>query len=859
AKAELEAYGITYDELFRAVSENNRLVTAGALETGPGRFQIKVRGLFESAGDALSLSIRADDEAVVTLGDVASVRRTFKDRDVYARFNGKPALALQVSKRIGTNLIDTTAAIRERTAEVAADWPDTVEVAYSLDQSVWITDSLAQLGASITTAVLLVMIVVVAVLGVRSGLLVGIAIPSSFMLSFLLLGIFGLTVNFMVLFGMVLAVGMLVDAGIVVVEYADRKLAEGLSKQDAFAMAGKRMFWPIISSTATTLAAFLPFLFWDTMPGQYMSVLPKTLIFVLTSSLVMALIFLPVVGSIFGGRPKSDTAALQALSGADGDPLRAPGLTGLYARLIARLIRHPLAVVAIAVAIVWGVFSWFGSTDHRLEFFVDTEPEQVQAFIRARGNLSPAEQDAIGQEAEALIADLDGVKSIYTTAGEGGGGGFFDNPPPEDAIATLFVDFLPHGERRNGRVLQAEITERLSVLPGVFVEVRPPESGPPVGKDIQVVLRSGDAELLDAAARKVRDQINHIPGLIEIEDTLPLPGVEWDLRIDREMAGRFGVDVTELGAAVQLVTDGVLLGRYRPDDSEDEIDIRVRFSETARDINQLDALRVATAEGMIPIANFVERTPAPQVDRIARRDGKRVIEVRANATEGYAANLIIDDLKAWLDTADIDPAVSVGFGGADEETQEAGAFFVVAMAAALFMMGAILLLQFNNFWHIFLTLLAVVLSITGVLLGIQLTFPYISVLMVGTGVVALAGIVVNNNIVLIDTYQRLRSLGYEPEDAVVRTAAQRARPVLLTTITTICGLLPMVFQINANFLTGEITSGGFSAEMWVPLSSAVVWGLGFSTLLTLVLTPTLLAVPARIARGRDRITGAARP
>ena len=384
--ARLESYGITYLELLQAVEQNNRLVTAGVLETGPGRFQVKVRGLFESADDALNLAIRSVDEAVVTLGDVADIRRTFKDRSSYARFNGKPAFALQVTKRIGTNIMDTTETIRATTLAASEQWPETVEVDFSLDQSEWIRASLGQLGASVGTAVLLVMIVVVAALGLRSGLLVGIGIPSCFMLAFLMLGSSGISLNFMVLFGMVLSVGMLVDSGIVVVEYADRKLAEGLSRKEAYTLAGKRMFWPIISSTATTLAAFLPFLFWDTLPGQYMSYFPKTLIFVLFSSLIVALLILPVLGLVLGGRSKgSDTRTMAALSGASGDPLNAPGPTGLYARFIARVIRAPIAVAVVTVLLVVGIVNWFQNTDHRVEFFVDQEPEQVFAYVRARG------------------------------------------------------------------------------------------------------------------------------------------------------------------------------------------------------------------------------------------------------------------------------------------------------------------------------------------------------------------------------------------------------------------------------------------------------------------------------------------
>lgn len=848
--ARLEAYSLTQEELLSAVQSNNRLVTAGALDTGAGRYQVKVPGLFETAEDVLSLPLRAVGARSVTLGDVADVRRTFKDRDGYASFNGAPAFSIQVKKRLGSNIIDTIADVREVTESMRADWPGTVSVEYSLDQSRWIEDSISQLGSSVATAVTLVMILVVAALGVRSGILVGIAIPSSFLLAFLLLGVFGLSMNFMVLFGMVLAVGVLVDGAIVVIEYADRKLAEGLPREQAYALAGKRMFWPIVSSTLTTLAAFVPFLFWDSIPGQYMSFLPKTLIFVLVASLVVALIFLPVLGALVGKTKSAPDPTLAALSGADGNPADAPGMTGAYARIISGLVKRPLMVTLGTVVLVVGVWSWFLNTPHRVEFFLDTEPEQVFVYVRARGNLSPAEKNAMGADVEARVAQIDGIKSIARTSGGGANiSSGFGQSSPDDAVATLFIDFYPFGERRDGRAIERDIRAALTNVPGVLIEVAALQNGPPVGKDVQIEISALDPVALNQTAYAIRDHLDAMDEVIEIEDTLPLPGIEWVLEVDREKAGRFQVDITQLGSAVQMVTNGVLVGRYRPDDSDEEVDIRARFAEAGRSLDALESLRVTTIQGAVPISNFVTREARPQVDRINRRDGRRYVEVRANVPEGVAANLVLDDIKAWLeDSGAVAPGVDVRFRGADEENAEAAAFFVGAMAASLFMMAAILLLQFNNIWHVVLTLQAVVLSITGVLLGIQLVFPYVSILMVGTGVVALAGIVVNNNIVLIDTYQRLRSLGWGVDDAIVRTAAQRLRPVLLTTVTTIFGLLPMVFMINADYLGGRITVGGPSAEWWVPLASTVVWGLGFATILTLLLTPVLIGAPMRIGR-----------
>ncbi|MCW5723930.1 MAG: efflux RND transporter permease subunit [Maricaulaceae bacterium] len=861
--ARLESHGITFAQVLNAVQTNNQLVAAGSLDTGEARFQVKVPGLFERAEDALSLPLSRSGDTVVTLRDVADVRRTFKDRDMYARYNGRPAYSLQIVRRPGENIIDMTAAVRERVAEVAGGWPESVGYAYSLDVSRYVADSLQSLTSSIMLAIVLVMILVVAALGPRSALLVGIAIPSSFLLSFLLLNVYGMSVNFMVMFAMVLSVGLLVDGAIVVTEYADRKLAEGMPRREAYALAGKRMFWPIVSSTGTTLAAFVPFLFWDSIAGRYMAFLPTTLIFVLTSALCMALVFLPTLGSVIGKKPAKgagDSALARLSAGEDGDPAELPGFTGRYARIIRSLIARPLMVAAAALTVVASIVIWFASTPHRAEFFLDAEPEQVYAFIRARGNLSPAEQHALALEAETRIAGIDGVMAYYTAAGDVSQVNSFGDGArnaPADTVARIFIEFFPYGERRNGRAIYADLRRALEDLPGAIVEVRPFEDGPPVGKDVQVDLRSNDAAALEAASRLVRRRLDRTPGLTDIEDTLPLPGVEWRLMVDREEAGRYGADVTQLGAAVQLVTNGALVGRYRPDDAEEEVDIRVRFPAGARDISTLDRLRVNTPTGSVPISNFVTREARPRVDSISRRDGRRVIEVRANAEEGYAANLIRDELRRWIEDeraqGNIPPNVDIRFRGADEETADAGRFFAGAMMAALFMMAVILLWQFNNFWHVVLTLQAVVLSVVGVLLGIQLSFPYISVLFVGTGVVTLAGIVVNNNIVLIDTYQRLRETGLPVDDAIVRTATQRLRPVMLTTVTTMFGLLPMVFQINADFGRGALSIGGPASEWWVQLSSAVVWGLGFATLLTLVLTPVMLGAPMRLAAWRRRM------
>ena len=332
-------------------------------------------------------------------------------------------------------------------------------------------------------------------------------------------------------------------------------------------------------------------------------------------------------------------------------------------------------------------------------------------------------------------------------------------------------------------------------------------------------------------------------GLRDIEDSRPLPGIEWELKVDRREAGRFGANVASVGAMIQLVTNGILIGKYRPDDSDDEVDIRVRLPENQRTIDQLDRLRIRTANGMVPLANFVTREAKPRVNTIERKDGKFAMTVKANTIQGVLGDTKVKELDVWLKQQSWPDGVEFRFRGADEEQKESGAFLGKAMIAALFIMFIILVTQFNSFYQALITLSTVVLSIVGVLIGMMVTGQTFSIIMTGTGVVALAGIVVNNSIVLIDTFNRLKDDGINAIDAALRSCAQRLRPVLLTTITTIFGLLPMALQINMDFFGRTIQIGSVTSIWWVQLSTSIIFGLGFATLITLVLTPTLLAAP----------------
>ena len=437
-------------------------------------------------------------------------------------------------------------------------------------------------------------------------------------------------------------------------------------------------------------------------------------------------------------------------------------------------------------------------------------------------------------------------------------GGLADEPG--DAVVKIFFQLEDFSDRRGVLTIMDDIRAAISDMPGVIPEVTAAGMGPPIGKDIAIEFSGRDRMRVAEATRLAENYLRQMDGVIDVETTLPLPGVEWELNVDREEAGRLGLDVNRIGQTVQFITEGALVGYYRPLDNDEEVDIRVVFPDEAQGIRALDDLRIQTQQGSIPLASVVERTARPREDSILRRNQAPVFEVKANTAEGFAPNIQVEELRSWLSTeAELPEEVDWRFLGQQEENAEAAAFGMAALAAILFMMSVILLLQFNSFYHVILTLSAVVLSVFGVLLGL-IFYPYVSMVLTMTGVIALMGIVVNNNIVLIDTYQRLLEQGTDPVDAAIRTAAQRLRPVLLTTITTVVGLMPLVIGFDADVTTGQFDPrGSGTSDIWKPLSYALVCGLSFATVLTLFLTPALLAAPFVWKQRIKTWTGRSRP
>jgi multidrug efflux pump len=839
----MESYGLDQAQIINFISRNNRLVAAGALQSDEGRFPVKVPGVFESASDVLDMPIKAVGERVVHFKDIAEVRRTYKDAESFARLNGKPALAIEVIQRSGTNLIDTIAAVKATIEEEQQYWPAEIEVAVSRDKSKDVNDMLIELQNSVLIAVLLVFIVIIGILGIRSAMLVGVAIPGSFLMGILLIGAFGITINMMVLFALIMAVGMLVDGAIVVTEMADRRMAEGESSRDAFARAATRMAWPIIASTCTTLAAFLPLAFWPGMAGEFMKYLPITLIAILSSSLLMALIFVPTLGSIFGKTGASSDDARRNLAAAEtGDLDTVTGVTGSYIRFLKYSLRNPWRNVGLVVGLLVSIYVAFFVFGKGVERFPSVEEPFAMIDIRARGDLSTVEKDFLVRQVEQRVLGMPEVEFVYAKTGAGG------EQSAEDQIGSLTLNYVKWNQRRTSDEILTEIRDNTADLVGITIETRKPDSGPPVGKPILIELSSRDPGKVDEAVAVVSEAMKRTAGIINVEDSRPLPGIEWQIKVDRAEAARFSADVSLVGAMVQLVTNGIKIGEYRPDDSDEEIDIRVRYPSANRSLTQIDELRIPTPDGLVPISTFVERVPAQKVSTITRTDMRRTMTVQADVAPGFLADTMVAEFAEILPTLNIDPSVNAVFRGNTEDQAEDMAFLEKAMLIALAIMAIILVTQFNSIYQALLILTAVLFSTGGVLLGHLIMAKPFGIIMSSVGVITLAGIVVNNNIVFIDTYNVLRQRGSAAFDAIVRTCAIRLRPVLLTTVTTIIGLLPMVFGVSIDLINRDVSIGAPSSQWWTQLASSVAGGLAFATVLTLLLTPSLLMIQANASK-----------
>ena len=833
-KSKMESYGVTLSDIYYSVANNNLIIPGGKQDTGRGSFNIEVPSIIESAKDVYEIPVKVTKDAIVTLGDIATIKRTFKDFTSHARVNGQDAVTLEISLREGANAIDASTAIRNILQKFQDTLPNNLNIVVSNDDTVYATLMVKELNGNIIAAVILIMVLVIASMGIRVSMLVGLSIPFCFLMTYLILYGLDMEVNFLVMMGLLLGMGMLIDGSIVITEYADKKISEGLSRGEGYALASKRMFYPIVASTGTTLAAFIPIMFWPGFTGQFMRYLPITIFFVLSSSLFYSLILIPVLGTFFGQR----TSALNNDENHTSIFIR---LTEWYGKYIKRFVRNPVETILAVVSVLLLIVMTYTYSGKGTLYFAIVDPVQANITVKARGNFSSLEAKKIIEQVEERFLEVEGIKNVYLRSGSN----WWQSGA--DRIGGGFIETLEPSQRDiSGFEIMDQLKDSTKDLPGIAVEVEADLGGPSFNTPIELDVFGNTEEDVNNAVNKIENYMrNEMNGLNNIFSSKAYPSVEWSVEVDKQKAAQLGVSVSDVGALVQMLTNGFKVGEYRPDDAKDEVEIRARFPDSDRTITGVRDLNVVTKQGTVPVSSFVKVIPKENRQTVNRKNGKYFQEIGAGTEDESEVSQKVAELDSWLGSQNLGNGISYQFSGMAEETEEVNRFMVVAGITAVFMMLLMLITQFNSFYQSFIILSSVTISFVGVLLGLLITGKSFSTTMTGISIVTLAGIVVNNNIVLIDTFNRLKEDSPQIEQSlhVINACKQRLRPIILTSLTTIFGLMPLAMGISLDIISRDIVVGSRIVDWWSNLAVSIVFGLGFSTFITLILTPALLTLP----------------
>ncbi len=936
----MKANEISFNDIEQAIASENLNIGGGDILLGDTRRSLRTSAEFQSMDDIRNIIIKHEKGDIVYLKDVAEIKFTYKEVESFARLEGEPVVSLNVIKKSGQNLLVATDKVRAllKTAQQEDRFPETLKITITNDQSKQTRKQLGELENSIISGVILVILVLLFFLGLRNATFVGLAIPFSMFISFLVLSAIGLTLNFIVLFALILALGMLVDNAIVTIENIYRLYQEeGYSKFDAAKYGVGEIAVPIISSTATTLAAFFPLIFWDSIIGEFMGYLPKTLIIVLGSSLFVALVINPVITTTFMKKQDLDKkpsykkpmmwAAALAVIGillvVAGSPMLGnlliisailmvlfqfvlrPGSVAFQKRFLPRLEnwyegvikwslrgwKPILILVGTFALMVVSIMFYFGSNPKVVTFPVN-EPNFINVYVEVPLGTDVTVTDSVTQIVERRLDEIIEpydymVESVVTNVGaetasqnDFGGGG--TNTPNKARITVSFLEF----EFRKGvntLDVQEEVTRKLNgYLPGVTIQVEKEANGPPVGKPINIEITGDELPVLIDIAQRAKaklDQAN-IAGIEGLDIDLETNKPEMLVEIDRERARRLGVSTQQIGLVLRTALYGREASKYK--EGEDEYPIEIRLKEEYRYnvaslMNQLVTFRSQSSGQIVqvPISAVADYSFENSYNSIKRLDGERLITISSNIVGDITPQEINEKITAELQNFEMPDGYSFDLTGEVEEQQESFAFLSTALLIAVALIAIILVSQFNSFTKPLIIIMTVVLSTIGVFLGLGIFQMQFVVIMTGIGIVSLAGIVVNNAIVLIDfidlSRKRLREKrGLQNSDdellddddlrkAIEIGGKVRLRPVLLTAITTVLGLLPLAIGFNIDFFgfltdyDANVYFGGDNAVFWSPMAWTVIFGLVFATFLTLVVVPVMYLLFERLTRRSKRL------
>ncbi len=856
------AYGLTIPEIMALIPAENVNVSAGGLETPGTKFNVRVPAEFSqrqrrkngqdaggsttapAAGEDIWASSLKDPDKIaylqiayragkpIYLSDVAKVRLTFKDREGYARVDGQPSITLSVQKRVGGNIIEISEGVKYVLREARKVVPAGLVFGITSDRSDEIRRMVSDLENHILSGLLLVLVVLLVFLGWRASLIVALAIPLSLMISFAVLQAMGYTLNMIVLFSLIMVLGMLVDDAIVVVENVVRHMQMGYGRVEAAMKGTSEVAWPVITSTATKIAAFAPMAFWPGMMGSFMKYLPITLVITLASSLLVAMVINPTICAVAGGRSFHRK----------GEPLLLRG----YRAMMNLVMKHRATALSLSVMLLMAMVLVYTKFGHGIEFFPDSDPKQGVVNIRCPQGTNVKESDRLARIVEARVekyrADRQGSKLKYVVAnvGSSGAGNFFQggmvSGPHQANINLIFPDF----EERNRKSadIVADIRRDLADMAGAEIKVEKQKMGPPTGAAVTVRIMGKDFDELQRIADQAQRAIANVPGLVNLRSDYEAARPELAFHVDRWRAMMLGVNTAIVGNYLRTGVFGSKVGTYRQ--YNDEYDITVRLPISQREsIDDLLRLRVPNAQGMaVPLSSLGTMEYTGGFGTINRIDQKRCITLTGDA-EGRLSQDVLADVMRLLAPIKMAQGYEIRYAGEKEEQDKAQSFLGKAFIIALLLIWLVLVCEFNTLSVPLIIMSTVLLSLVGVLVGLLAHSLPFGVIMTGVGVISLTGVVVANGIVLLDFVRQLQRRGLDVVSAAVQASTIRLRPVFLTAITAILGLLPMATGVSFDFRRFEWVTKSESSEWWANMAIAVIYGLSFATVLTLVIVPAL--------------------
>ncbi|WP_163340208.1 efflux RND transporter permease subunit [Desulfopila sp. IMCC35008] len=887
----LAYYGLNIGSLQQAVESENQNTSGGNIRLGGGRFQLRVPGEFNSPEEIYGLVLGTHEGHPVYLKDVARVIDGFKEETSRSRLDGRSAVNLSVKKRSGENIISISKAVDEIIEKDRINWPSGTRITKVMDKSRDIELMVADLENNILTGLVLVLIVIFFAMGIRNALLVSLAIPFSMLLSFTVMYLLGITLNMVVLFSLTLALGMLVDNAIVIVENIYRFMEQGVGRVEAAMRATSEVAYPVIGSTLTTLAAFSPMLFWPGIMGEFMSYLPLTLIITLSSSLFVAMVINPAMASIFmkvkSGDTRNTGKSTLGNNALAEKPAEIKGfLLTRYAHLLNNSLDKPYTVImsafCILVLMIQGWLLVIG-LEKPVEFFPEIDPKGMYVNVDVPEGADLDYIDQIIRRVEFAIAgadsqarddndipltpltalapkqytkpdgevyngpsDLKNIKNVYMRGivNPGGSSAFSANTP--NHIGVRFLEL--QDRHRSSHETVDDIRDRIRDIPGGEITIAMEAEGPPTGAAINIEISGDNFAILGEIARQIKGYLAKIPNVKDIRDDFVegIPSVQ--VLIDRQKAALFGLTTDGIGFALKSAYNGLEVSSFR--EGDEDFDITVQLQESDREmVDILHQLLLPTPSGqMVPLSTIARISFAGTMGDITRINSERVVTVKANVDETKTTGPVArEDAEKLLEKLHLPPGYDVKFTGEFEFQQESQDFLTKAFLVALLLIFLILVSMFNSVIQPFIIMTSVILSLGGAFLGLMLFQSPFGIIMTGVGVISLAGVVVNNAIVLIDYTNKLRQRGYALRDAVISAGATRLRPVLLTAVTTILGLIPMVTGVSFDFHSWTMSWVSESSQWWRSMAVVVIFGLVVATFLTLVVVPTLYYLLERLS------------